>query len=373
MAEEASLLTAPSANLQSNINLQEQCPLFTILPAEIRSLIYTYALTDYEDITHDGQSYDRNTYWYRPGYKARRRTATELLRSCKRVFQETWFMPFALAEHSFYLMHQDRAPPRRVTLERMRQYLATLRDFARIQDGKDIPQIHSIRVFAQLWALEDPRRLQEVLNLEGFRPRNVTITIRYTDFWFWERNAPLHIDARWVNTVIFPESVSTIKMDFEMVDRRKKEIDFITDLAVEKWVFRRADGIIFRANKEDTVTSGWTGSSTWAKARWIRDESRPNEIDFYVKTVTWKPTFDGDNPFAGSYKCPNLDIPSDFVQEPVLWLQGMASVPIDWLASAGVPNEASAEEVAQAVGRRPIRARGQHRPIRRRPRPETDE
>jgi hypothetical protein len=284
-------------------------------------------------------------------------------------------MPFALAEHSFYLMHQDRAPPRRVTLERMRRYLATLRDFSRIQDGKDIPLIHSIRVFAQLWALEDPRRLQEVLNLEGFHPRNVTITIRYTDFWFWERNAPLHVDARWVNAVIFPQSVITIRMDFEMVDRRKKEIDFITDLAAEKWIFRRADGIALRANKDDTVTTGWTGSSTWANARWIRDESRPNEIDFYVKTVTWKSAFDGDNTFTGSYGCPNLDIPSDFIQEPVP-VQAMPSVQVNLLESAGIPNDASAEEVAEAVGRQRDARRGALRAgrlIRRRPRPETGE
>lgn len=345
MAAEQPRLTAPSANLQSNIHLQTQSPLFSAIPAELRSLIFTYALTDYEDTNHE--SYDCNTYWYRPGYKAKRRTATELLRTCKRVFQETWFMPFALAEHCFYLTHQGRAPPGHVTVQRMGEYLATLKDFAQNQDGMDIPQIHSIRIFAQLWALEDPRRLKEVFSLDGFRPKNVNITIRYTDFWYWESNSPLHIDARWVNKVVFPESVTRIRMDFEMVIRRKKEIDILADLAAEEWYFRRADGVIFKASKEDTVTTGWTGSSTWDNVRWIRDESRPNEIDYYVKTVTWKAVSDrGSIPMADATGCINLDMPLDFVQEPVPWLQGLASIHIDRLNRAGISN-ASAEEIAR--------------------------
>ncbi|KAH8705548.1 hypothetical protein BGW36DRAFT_15113 [Talaromyces proteolyticus] len=316
------LPAGPTASLQSNVDTQQQSPLFKILPAEIRSLIFTYALTDYEDIS---APFDRDTYWHRPGYGALRRTTTELLRTCKRIFQETWFLPFALAEYTFYLTKGTRAPAKHTTIAQMKRHLQHLRKFARSHDGKDLPSIHHIRVFAQLWALEDPRRLQNVLSLDGFCPLNVTITVRYTDFWHWEQNRPLHIDARWVNEVPFPNSVRVIKMEFEMVDRRKKEIDYISDKAAETWFFRRVDGLVLRARKQNISTSGWTGSSSWDGSRWVRDEARPNEIDYYIKTVVWTvdPEFD---PFTDGYYCRNLDIPSNFVQEPVQLVDGMASI-----------------------------------------------
>ncbi|EED14022.1 conserved hypothetical protein [Talaromyces stipitatus ATCC 10500] len=340
-------MTAPSLSLRSNINLQYQSPLFSVLPAEIRSLIFKYALTDYEDITTH-MSYDRDTYWYRPGYMAKRRTATELLRTCKRIFQETWFLPFALAEHCFYLTNTARAPSEHVTVARMKEYLTTLRDFARNQDGMEIPQIERIRVFAQMFVLEDSPRLQEVLDMEGFQPKHITITLRYTDFWFWEHNSPIHIDAKWVNTVRFPKSVATISMDFEMVDRRKEEIDYITNLAVDKWFFRRADGIVFKANKEDIKTSRWTGSSTLGDARWIRDESRTNEIDYYVKTVTWKPVPEFDPFTGGGDGCPNLDIPHDFPRQTPPFGR-MPNVPVDDLQYLDCSDNLSAQQVYDSI------------------------
>ena len=138
---EEQLLRAPSASLQHDANPQAQSRLFA-LPAELRALIFTYTLTDYEDTTTASSSYEINSYWYRPGYAARRRTATELLRVCKRVFQETWFLPFALSEHSFYLGFPERAPATHITVDRMRGYLETLRRFALSQDGMEVPQIH---------------------------------------------------------------------------------------------------------------------------------------------------------------------------------------------------------------------------------------
>jgi hypothetical protein len=68
-------------------------------------------------------------------------------------------------------------------------------------------------------------------------------------------------------------------MDFWIIDRRKNEIGYIAGAAVEKWFFRRKDRVVFAATGQDVAISRWTGSSTWANRGWIRDESRPNEID----------------------------------------------------------------------------------------------
>jgi hypothetical protein len=142
-------------------------------------------------------------------------------------------------------------------------------------------------------------------------------------------------------------------MDFEMIDRRKTEVDFLTDLATQKWFFRRADGMILRANKEDITTTRWTGSSTLGNSRWIRDESRPNEIDYYVKTVTWKaaPGFD---PFAGAGEdcCPNLDIPDGFASpSPVYMQRRFRNISVADLEANNIPHDATAQEVYQTMTR----------------------
>lgn len=73
-------------------------------------------------------------------------------------------------------------------------------------------------------------------------------------------------------------------MDFWKIDRRKNEIDYIAGAAVEKWSFRRKR-VVFAATGQDIAIGRWTGSSTWANRHWIRDESRPNEIDYYASDL----------------------------------------------------------------------------------------
>jgi hypothetical protein len=323
-----------------------QSPLFSKLPGEVRHEIFAYALTDYEDTT---DLYSRDTYYRRPGYDAPRRTATQLLRTCKRILHEAWFMPFANAEHSFYLMRPSRAPARYITRPKMQQYLDILH-----QSQGEQTKIERVRVFAQLWALEDGDQLSEVLGMRYFHPKSITITIRYTDTWFWEENQPLRIAARFVDRCRFPDSVIRISMDFESVRRREDEVAFIASQAAEKWYFRRQDGTVFVAKRSETSTAQWTGSSTWEGRRWIRDESRPNEIDYHVMTVTWRPIApDRDTEEArrlppADYVSPELRIPITVAQAPIPD-RHFSSIAVSELRKASVPANASADDACGAV------------------------
>lgn len=61
---------------------QASCPLFTVLPAEVRNRIYALSVEP-EDIISTGDSprslYRRNAFYYRPGYKQPKRIQTALL------------------------------------------------------------------------------------------------------------------------------------------------------------------------------------------------------------------------------------------------------------------------------------------------------
>ncbi|KAJ6260104.1 hypothetical protein Dda_4325 [Drechslerella dactyloides] len=280
-------------------NPQPESPLFR-LPGELRNQIWAYALTPYLDLTHP---YPNTTCYARPDYRAPHVTAVSLLRACKAIYQEAWYLPWVTAELVFYLAWQDRRPARVETVVEAQRILNHL-----VANNIDTT-IPRVRVFAQLCNLEDGSRLEEILTMKHFRPTEVTVTLRHTDWWNWESDAPLHAGSMWVGYCRFPESTQVIRVEFESLERKKASIDHIARQAVKKWEFRRQDGAKLTAKRGnmkvlptkegeeakeydegEVEVMRWTGSSTWENRRWIRDEipSEPGKLQYYVKTVVWR-------------------------------------------------------------------------------------
>lgn len=80
-------------------------------------------------------------------------------------------------------------------------------------------------------------------------------------------------------------------MELETLERRKEQLDSIAEQMANQWQFTRKDGTRLAvtpfAQAPPKVTR-WTGTSAWNGERWIRDESRPGELDFYMLTVVWR-------------------------------------------------------------------------------------
>ncbi|KAL4802015.1 hypothetical protein BDV18DRAFT_148058 [Aspergillus unguis] len=320
-------------------NGQSQSPLFRLLPAEVRNLIFTYALSPYEDTSN---AYSKETYWTRPGYSAPHKTSTALLRACKRTYAETWFMPFALADHTFYLTAQDRAPQNPwFDKKAYSDFLKTIH--AAYAGGVEI---QNVQIFAQLYKLEPGEMISDLLDTPHLRPRYVRLTIRYTDFWHWENNRPLYIDGTWVGKVRFPDSVRAFVIDFESLERRKEEVDFVSQGAVEKWTFKRQDGRLLQADKEMSV-SKWTGSSMLGGRRWVRDEERPGQLDYYVVTATWKLSSETESPEAeeGDLK---VRVPDDY-QQPEPPYTEYSSIPEEDMRAFGATMDMPAQTAVDAV------------------------
>ncbi|KAG9525282.1 hypothetical protein KCU93_g5940, partial [Aureobasidium melanogenum] len=320
---------------------QSQSALFSVLPGEIRNHIWNYALADYEDAT---QLYDDATCYKRPDYFAPRKTDTVLLRTCKRIYQEAWFLPWTNAEQTFYLTSTDRRPPRTTTPRDMQRTLLA------ISRSQTMPIIQHVRVFPQLYALENGQKLQEILNLRFFYPKVITITIRHTDWWFWESDNNLHFDATWVDFCRFPNSLTELRVAFESLERKKDQIDDVVRQAIESWVFRRKDDTELSAKHCEPEIMRWNGSATWHHHRWIRDETGPNKLDYYVSTVTWRPvgsTTKEEAPGAhmtGSRRFPNLDaIGYTQLNDPT------PSVPISFIRNADLPLDAPTEDIRRLL------------------------
>lgn len=189
------------------------------------------------------------------------------------------------ADHSFWLAWAGRRPDdkQRHTATSFQPVLTQLFSL----HGK--VEIDHVRVFAQLCSLENGSQLSQILDLDCFYPRVFTVTVRHHDWWNWEGDSLLSIGSEWVNNCQFPESVVQLRVELESLQRKKNQIDYVAAEMIKNWQFSRNDNIVMMAHAQDLEVSAWSGSSTWEGERWIRDETKPETNEYYVKTVVFTP------------------------------------------------------------------------------------
>jgi hypothetical protein len=202
-------------------------------------------------------------------------------------------------------------------------------------------EISHVRIFAQLCYLEPGEQLSKILRMRHFFPRKITVTIRHHDWWSWEDDARLRIDSTWVRECRFPASLRELCVELESLQRKKGQVDRIASEMVKHWHFRRQDGMIMSASVEDFKVSCWSGSSTWEDERWLRDETKPGTNEYYVKTITWRPSKERTlrpNPR-------DLHVSRDF---PSI-TNNRSAVRVSSLRRAGIPMDLSASETLRLL------------------------
>ncbi|KAL8867645.1 MAG: hypothetical protein Q9174_005524 [Haloplaca sp. 1 TL-2023] len=293
-------------------NDQSASPLFQI-PPEIRNLIFRLALTAYEDST---KRYRPDAHYYRPGYTCAHKIDTNLLLTCRLVFSETARLPAQINEHvSWY----HRPPPGTGTNSLFRGDDAG--SLVRIRD------LCTIHIFAQQYWLEGAS--------EGFglfvklwqlaRPTHLIMTIRHTDWWWWEVGEPIALDpkragrpSKWspscASDPFEPGSwgiylreipgLDKFELELETVESKKSELDAIVDRA-KSWEFNLGDGRTLIINASKTRRTGWVGLPI------NQDFGYPNDIDDFIdqSVTTEAPTlFNGaEDTHTSSTSDPVLD------------------------------------------------------------------
>ncbi|GFP60468.1 hypothetical protein TASIC1_0019001400 [Trichoderma asperellum] len=272
--------------LAKEIEPQEESPLFSLLPPEIRTKIFTFVLLDYEDTD---SPYHLDTCYSRPSYFAPRKTSTELLRTCRAIYRETWFLPFILTEQTHWISAPDRAPPGYQSWHSIRKLRELLPEISR-QLSQDKVEIESLHAFAQMYRVEEGG-LADLLHTPGLHPRRLALTIRHTDWWFWEDDEPLRFEADWISLAAAAMSPSTqeFRLELESLERKKDQIDTIGKHIAENWFFKKSDGNVLYADISGKCheVSRWTGTSTWHNKRWTRDENTDGKLDYYILTITF--------------------------------------------------------------------------------------
>ncbi|VUC31847.1 unnamed protein product [Clonostachys rosea] len=272
--------------LSTRIDPQSSSLLFKKMPAEVRFNIFSYALSDYAN-PDPKKAYESWSCYSRPSYFAPRKTETSLVLTCKAIYKECWFLPFRLFEQVHYAVANKSRAPSGYDFTRQLTRLELSLQSMREREQKPV-LISNLRVFAQMCMLEEGA-LAKVLAVPEFYPSIVTLTIRHTDWWGWEHDQPLIFNGNWLEGVskVMPPSVRELNIELESVDRKKFQVDEIAKQMMEKWFFRRTDGMTLYASEQRE--SHWRGTSRWERLRWVRDEILEGVIDYYVATLTFVP------------------------------------------------------------------------------------
>ena len=214
------------------INIQDGCPLFCILPNEIRTEIFSLAILSDDDPT---RPYPLNAYYRRPGHTHYQLIDTSLLATCRRVYSETHDLPLALNEHTFWARDEYCAAPglRSVTPNKYFQRM-TLEQRA---------AIHCIHVFGPLRWFDDT--ILPILRALGVHPRCMKIT-------------HIHSNLDWTQRVGDPAKM-VLKMPWARLELQ--EMTHLERLEIESEVMSQYEPLVGANQSPMTSASAKTDTS----------------------------------------------------------------------------------------------------------------
>ncbi|KAJ7154723.1 hypothetical protein C8R46DRAFT_1118227 [Mycena filopes] len=161
-------------------------PNFSFNHAPCGTWIFKHALTEYDDLTRPYS----NEFYYRPGFEFAGRIDTNLLLTCRLIYLETHLAPISLNEHSGSFASDPERYFWRMTPQ---QRAAVRREGRRAQ---------------QLWAM-------------GLTVPKLSITIRHSDWWYWED----HEDLRMQDPSQAMPGLQEIELELETLDEKREQLD----------------------------------------------------------------------------------------------------------------------------------------------------
>ncbi|THV08256.1 hypothetical protein K435DRAFT_787773 [Dendrothele bispora CBS 962.96] len=265
------------ARFQANRNNQESSPLFTVIPPELRNRIF---LLTCQSSPRKDDPYARDAWYYRPGYEYPEKIYTDLLRTCRLVYLETRLLPLQANEHIFWCGRGPRGQHKSNPLGYFDQFTQ-----------EQLNAVNKVHIFAQLWWLEGSF---PSLCEKGTQTRTLHITIRHTDWWWWERNQPLVLKDDWMRSLKGISGLKRVVLELETMERDKDQMYAIANrLKARRIELRDGRALVF--NIDSMVKQQWYGPSRFAgEVCYIKDENR-----WVTRNRWWR----GEGPDPGLTYC----------------------------------------------------------------------
>jgi hypothetical protein len=147
-----------------------------------------------------------------------------------------------------------------------------------------------------MYWLEGGENLLYLFSMPNFRPAELTITVRYSDWWYWESNEPLRMDEDWLRFFRGNPGLRVLKVEYETLNWKRAEMMRIVERNKSwKLPVRREEGT-FEGNElegylsaEGTVLKEWKwkGTSKLGGQRWAH-HGVDEKVEYVVVMDTWR-------------------------------------------------------------------------------------
>lgn len=236
---------------------QTRSPLFSYIPGEIRNRIFRLATSVY---CPKEEPYESNEYHYRPCFRYNdQKLDVALLRTCQRVYQETYWL--AVQDFERVGWYERGPSPDRWA----RTYPKTLKHL----------HLFTQQYWLEKWDSSALELCEEMPQLQRIR-----ITLRHSDWWYWENSDPLLFDPKqsgtasqedyscasdefeedsWGNAFHYFRDLKVLELELETVEGKRGELDAIVKRA-PGWRFLLSNGNVLVLNQGKTRRTGWIGN-----------------------------------------------------------------------------------------------------------------
>ncbi|TFK22268.1 hypothetical protein FA15DRAFT_671738 [Coprinopsis marcescibilis] len=157
-------------------------------------------------------------------------------------------------------------------------------------------RIKKIRIFPQMYTLSKENITQFFHRIPCLRPETVHITIRYTDWWWWENDTALDLTIRpSLVDYYLPESCNTLILELETIDSKRKDLDEQVKRVIDEkalWRWKRLDDEYLMLDQEKGIKEWeWMGPTTIG-GETFNHHPKAEEMKYVVKILTFtaKPT-----------------------------------------------------------------------------------
>jgi hypothetical protein len=147
-----------------------------------------------------------------------------------------------------------------------------------------------------MYWLEGEKNLFYLFSMPQFRPTQLTITIRYSDWWNGEVNAPLRMNEDWLRYFKGNPGLRVLKVEYETLSWKKAEMMRVVDRNKSWKLPVRREGGAFQGNELEGYLSAegtapkewkWKGTSKLGGEEWSHHGTE-DKVEYIVVTDTWK-------------------------------------------------------------------------------------
>lgn len=137
--------------------------------------------------------------------------------------------------------------------------------------------------------------------LDICRPKSMTLTLRYTDWWNWEFNAPIFPIQQDLffplRDIELPSTVQKMTVEFENIELKLKELEAVINELFQRrdyWVWKRRDGKRLMVcghgiEGHGVKTWRWTGPTSFGfRNQNFSHHGNGDTMEYVVKVVTWE-------------------------------------------------------------------------------------